>query len=135
MVETHLDSSIADGEIFPANYLVFRRDRMCNGRRGGAVFIAVRDTFKYSLRDDMLSDSEMIFVDISFPNDRKIIVGAFYRPSNADTKPLLDMQDVLQNSTYQDLVIIGDFNLPGIDWLDVRAACDSANNSLLIDII
>ena len=88
---------------------------MCNGRRGGAVLIAVRDTFKSSLRDDMLSDSELIFVDISFPNDRKITVGAFYRPPNADTRPLLDMQDVLQNSTYQDLVIIGDFNLPGID--------------------
>ena len=100
---------------------------MCNGLRGGGVLIAVRDTFKYSLRDDM-SDSELIFVDISFPNDRKITVGAFYRPPNADTKPLLDMQDVLQNSTYQDLVIIGDFNLPGIDWLDVRAACDAANN-------
>ena len=32
LVETHLDSSIPDGEIFPANYLVFRRDRMCYGR-------------------------------------------------------------------------------------------------------
>lgn len=70
-----------------------------------------------------------------FPNDRKITVGAFYRPPNADTKPLLDMQDVLQNSTFQDLVIIGDFSLPWIDCLDVRAASDSANNSLLIDII
>ena len=107
LVETHLDSSIADGEFFFFffNYLVFRRDRMCNGRRGGGVLIAVHDTFKFSLRDDMLSDSELIFVDISFPNDRKITVGAFYRPPNADTKPLLDMQDVLQNSTHQDLVI------------------------------
>ena len=75
LVETHLDSSIADGEIFPAKYLVFRRDRMCNGRRGGGVLIAVSNTFKSSLRDDMLSDSELIFVDISFPNDRKITVG------------------------------------------------------------
>ena len=45
LVETHLDSSIADGEIFPANYLVFRRDRMRNGRYGGGVLIAVRDTY------------------------------------------------------------------------------------------
>ena len=44
LVETHLDSSIADGEIFPANYLVFRRDRMCNGRYGGGVLIAVRES-------------------------------------------------------------------------------------------
>lgn len=89
LVETHLNSSIADGEIFPANYLVFRRDRKCNGRCGGGVLIAVRDTFKSSLRDHMLSDSELIFVDMFFPNDRKITVGAFYRPPNADTKPLL----------------------------------------------
>lgn len=47
---------------------------MCNGRCGGGVLIAVHDTFKFSLRDDMLSDSELIFVDISFPNDRKITV-------------------------------------------------------------
>ena len=44
LVETHLDSSIADGEIFPANYLVFRRDRMCNGHYGGGVLIAVRES-------------------------------------------------------------------------------------------
>lgn len=87
LVETHLDH----GEIFPANYLVFRRDRMCNGRFGGGVLIALRDTFKSSLRDDILSDSELIFVNISFPNDRTITVGAFYRAPNVDTKPLLHM--------------------------------------------
>ena len=77
---------------FPSSRLARKREfhplRMCNGRRGEGVLIAVRDTFKSSLKDDMLSDSELIFVDISFPNDRKIIVGAFYRPPNAVTKPL-----------------------------------------------
>ena len=38
-----------------------------------------------------LSDSELIFVDTFLANERKITVGAFYRPPNADTKPLLDM--------------------------------------------
>ena len=70
LVETHLDSSMGDGEIFPANYLVFRHDRKRNGRYGVGVLIAVRDSFKSSLRDDMLSDSELVFVDIFFPNDR-----------------------------------------------------------------
>ena len=54
-------------------------------------------------------------------------VNVYNRQSNSDTKPLLDMQDVLQNSTYQDLVIIGDFNLPGIDWLHVRAGKQLVN--------
>ena len=44
----------------------------------------------------------------------------------------LDLKASLKSN---DSVIIGDFNLPGIDWFDVRATRDSANNSLLIDII
>ena len=46
LTETHLDSSIPDGGIFPSNYSVFRRDRKLNGRYGGGVLIATRDHIK-----------------------------------------------------------------------------------------
>ena len=42
--ETHLDCSILDSGLFPSIYTVFRRDRSQNGRRGGGILIAVRDT-------------------------------------------------------------------------------------------
>jgi len=35
--ETHLDSSIPDGEICPIDYTVFRQDRKLNGRHRGGV--------------------------------------------------------------------------------------------------
>ena len=48
--EIHLDSSILDIELFPSIYTVFRRDRAQNGRRGGGILIAVRDTLRASVR-------------------------------------------------------------------------------------
>lgn len=51
--ETHLDSFILERELFPSVYTVFRRNRVQNGRRHGAVLIAVRDTLRASVREDV----------------------------------------------------------------------------------
>lgn len=87
LAETHLDSSIADEEIFPPKYTIFRRERKSLGRFGGAVLIAVRDSIKAPPKEDVLCDSEQIFMDLRFANNRKITLGASYRPHNDDTKP------------------------------------------------
>lgn len=111
LAETHLDIPIADGRgIFPTNYTVFRRDQMHHGRFGGGVLIAVRDPIRASPRDDILPDSELIFADILFPSNRNITIGAFYRPPNNDTKPLEHLQEVVNNLSTSELVIVGDFN-------------------------
>lgn len=101
LAETHLDIPIADGRgIFPTNY----------GRFGGGVLIAVRDPIRASPRDDILPDSELIFADILFPSNRNITIGAFYRPPSNDTKPLEHLQEVVNNLSTSELVIVGDFN-------------------------
>ena len=64
LTETHLDNSISDSEILPNNYLVFRRDRRSNGRRGGGVLIAVSDHIKAIPRESLQSESEFIFIYI-----------------------------------------------------------------------
>ena len=43
LMETHLDDSIFDAEIFSENYTVFRQDRSQNGRQGGGILIATSD--------------------------------------------------------------------------------------------
>ena len=71
--ETHLDSSILDSELFPSSYTVFRRDRVQNGRRGSGILIAVRDTLRASVREDVSFNSELLYVDIIFPANRKLV--------------------------------------------------------------
>lgn len=135
LTETHLDSSIPDGEIFPANYTVFRRDRKLNGRHGGGVLIATRGYIKAVPRDTLQKDSEFIFVDLLLSHNRKIILGVFYRPPNNDPKPLEDLQAALQELSTNELILLGDFNLPEIDWLNNRALRHSDIYTLMMDVV
>ena len=79
--------------------------------------------------------SELLFVDLLFPTNRKITLGVFYRPPNNDTKPLEDLQQVLDNLSTSELIMVGDFNLPDVDWPNSRATNNSTNYDLLFDVI
>ena len=60
----------------------------------------------------------------------------FYRPPGSDTKPLEDLQTFIQGlDSTADLILVGDFNLPEIEWSCNRALQQSHNHALLIDII
>ena len=136
LTETHLDNSISDSEILPNNYLVFRRDRKSNGRHGGGVLIAVRNHIKAIPRESLQSESEFIFIDILVSNNHKITFGVFYRPPNNETKPLEDLQSALQEIPLKnDLILVGDFNLSAFDWENTCALINSANYTLLLDIV
>ena len=101
--------------------------------------IAVRDKLHASVREDVSFDSELLFVDIIFPANRKISLGAFYRPPNSSINCLLDLQTaldtVLSSSQNPEMVLFGDFNIPEFDWNTNCASVDSPNTTFLSDII
>lgn len=73
---------------------------------------------------------------IYFPIIVKITFGVLYRPSNNETKSLEDLQTAPQEIALgNDLIVVGDFNLSAFDWQNTRALNNSANNTLLLDIV
>ena len=74
-------------------------------------------------------------MDLLFANNRKINLGALYRPHNNDTKPLEELQQALDNLLTPELNLLGDFKLPDVDWLNIRATNSSTNYELLFDVI
>ena len=127
LTETHLDSSIPDGEVFPSGHSVFRRDRKLNERHGGGVLIATRDHIKAVLHDTPQNESEFILVDLLFSYNRKITLGVFYRLPGNDPKPL--------ELSLNELVLLSDFNLPEIDWLNNRVLRQSDIYTLTMDVV
>ena len=108
-----------DSKLFPSSYTVFRRDRPYKGRKGGGVLIATRDTVKVFQREDLLRDSELLFVDILVSGNRKVNLGVFYRPPKSDINSLLDLQialDSVLSTPNADLLLLGDFDMPEINW-------------------
>ena len=83
------------------------------------------------LREDVNFDSELLFVDILFPANRKISLGVFYRPPNSSINCLLDLQTaldtVLSSSQNSEMVLVGDFNIPEFDWNTDCTSVDSPN--------
>ncbi len=117
--ESWLNSEIGSSEIFPSNYLVFRKDRITD-TSGGGVFQAIRQELVVSHRADLDSKSEVLWTEIQLKNQKSLITGVFYRTSEDKTGVRIDE---LENSILKigkdinknNVLIVGDFNLPNID--------------------
>jgi hypothetical protein len=113
--ETWLKPGIAQGEFFPPNYDLYRKDR--SGGHGG-VLLGIHCSLT-SHQIDLDHDAEIVAAKI-ISGKQHVVVGAFYRPTNNDTTYMN-----LLNQTIEDLCtsnptaavwISGDGNLPDIDW-------------------
>ena len=127
-VETKLDKSVYSSEFLPKNYQqnVFRRDR---NKNGGGVLIAHRDGVVASpvKLKGIGKDCEVTVSKVSTSGGQPpLYVVAYYR-SQTDNSPntsLDGLESVLKQITPSHskatIVVVGDFNCPGIDWDSLR---------------
>ena len=99
------------------NYNIFRYDRP--GRTGGGVAILVKNNLRSYLIDlsNKFENLEACLVAIVH-NKHKIFLGAVYKPSVGDVhllKPLKEFLKFVSKKSGKHL-IIGDFNLPDVNW-------------------
>ncbi len=109
-----MHSNISDNEIVPAGYSVYRRDRI--NKRGGGILIAVSNHVRSQLIHTHVN-VEAISIELSLsPKNRYL--PCIYVPPNSDNdyyRSLLDHvnSQCLENS---DVLVVGDFNAPDINW-------------------
>ena len=86
-------------------------------KTGGGVGIYLQNDLQYKLHNECkLSDPETIeslFVEITVPHGKNIIVGSVYRPPNQNTAFFLDKFDILSriSKDNKQCYVMGDFNL------------------------
>ena len=120
--ETWLNSNIDDKEVLIEGYDVCRLDRHNSQACGGVLcYIKCGIMFKEisDLRDN---DVEALWIQINLPHTKPILLGTVYRPPNAKAEYLCKLDSIFQSCTalYQDVVILGDFNL------DIAKKCNSS---------
>jgi len=118
--ESHLDSSYYNAENFPTVYTVLRKDRV---EGAGGVFLCIKEDLEISEQPELNVDAEIIWAKISFSKKSPIYICSFYRPPDLSTDPILQLQLSLNTLTRRftdlpNIIVMGDFNLPGINWLD-----------------
>ena len=114
IVESWLDSTIADTEIFIQGYSIVRLDR---SRHGGGVIIFVKSQFTLTPLYRGTPDFECLIVSIKSVVDvpsHSFTVALFYRPPNSSSV-LLDFLFVTLCKSFvlssSRLFLVGDFNI------------------------
>ena len=117
--ESELDSTYHDDEVFPEGYLVKRNDRNANG---GGVFIAYKDNIKVNEVKGVGKSCELVMFKIEVWKSAPLYVGSFYRPTDRDPMPIIqlqaDLEMIFKENHIPKLILTGDFNLPSISWED-----------------
>ena len=101
-------------------YSIDGYDLLVNNRSnktGGGVALYISHSFDFVIREDLniLNDTiESLFVEISIPYFKNIIIGVVYRPPNTSfTEFLTQLEDLLRNPVFlnKGSFIMGDFNI------------------------
>ena len=106
-------------EFFPKNYTVFRKD--CNVN-GGGVFVATSDRIMSYEIPDLDTDCELIWAGLHFSGSKPLYLASFLKPPNTTSQPLEALASyynkliTLHKRSSPNIIIGGDFNLPGIGW-------------------
>ncbi|KAL5250379.1 hypothetical protein ACHWQZ_G016198 [Mnemiopsis leidyi] len=120
ITETWLKPYIKDPQVGIKDYRCLRADR--ENRKGGGVMLYVHDSLLTSnelCHTDKYSSLASCFID-----SMDTIIGTIYRPPDAPLTSFTDSLEMLQtqinslskNNRMPDIYIMGDFNLPAIDW-------------------
>ena len=118
--ESWLTPDIQNSEIFPTelNYSVHRRDRETN-KIGGGIFILVKNSLVSTRIAEAETNCEILWVKIALNIAKPLLVGAYYKPTENDETSVTELAKSLDivrgkgNTTW----LLGDFNMPHIDWV------------------
>ena len=116
ITETWLNCNILDNEILSSEYNIHRRDRL---RRGGGVLLAVKEGIRCQRRLDLETDCEILWCELNLNSNPGLsyFVGVFYRPPDTDLIYLTELTNSLEKLPPScKILLLGDFNLPNIEW-------------------
>jgi len=119
VTETWLDSGTPDSIFVPTGYNVFRYDRKSLGG-GVALFVKGVHAASHVRIDEEFTNIELVCIDVSLGQCDYRVIG-YYRAPGLDSNDLDYMKCSIKCfqklcATYRTIVLLGDFNLPKIDW-------------------
>ncbi|CAG2222754.1 unnamed protein product [Mytilus edulis] len=123
--ETWIDPSITDSQIFPPNYNIYRNDRNI---QGGGVLIAINSDHLSTPVPELQTNCEIVWAKISLAGNKDMYLASYYNPKTANEESLEELGLSLERaSTTKNAFIVvgGDFNLPGWNWLTRTLKPDS----------
>ena len=127
ITETLTHEDIQDSEICIEGYTLLRKDRVIGDKiRGGGVALYIKNEFSVTTREDLTEANfpESIWCDIEIGGE-KTVVGVCYRPPPNNKICDEAMYELITRASREKVLIMGDFNLPELDWAKSETLDDS----------
>ncbi|XP_072043447.1 uncharacterized protein [Amphiura filiformis] len=112
LTETWLTNDDTDNELIIEGYNLCRLDRI--GMQHGGILCCVKDGVVFKEKSNLHDDSiEALWIEINLPHTKPLLLGTVYRVPNSKVDYIDKLDQVFQNHTslYDDVIIVGDFNL------------------------
>lgn len=132
--ETWLCSNISDLELGLANCIELRTDRnvSSNLTRGGGILLAIKSNLNcVRVPVNNISGIEQVFVSLKF-NGINLLIGCIYILPNTHSDIYYEhcevVANIVINYSIDNILIIGDFNLPGYTPVDINLINNPSTN-------
>ena len=134
ITETKIDEQVKASEFLPKGYTGDIRKDRCKG--GGGVMIATKQEYNIQLGIELEVNisAETVWATISVKDQRKLVVGSYYRPPDSGSDSIDDLESVLsfitekfRNNPQCTIILGGDFNAGDIDW-ESHTVCEHSLN-------
>lgn len=111
ITETWLHDNIEDAVVFPPSYRAYRRDR---STRGGGVAVLLKNTIAAT---PLRQADNLETVSLKFSCwDKSFLLFAAYRAPDSPPEFFRDLFTHMASFANDKVLLIGDFNLPDVDW-------------------
>ena len=110
ITETWLHNNIFNNEILPPGYNIHRNDR-CS--KGGGILLAIKN----NLICKLLSTPAIEALAVTICGSKSLTLAVVYIPPNSPDSYHTSVLNFIHSLPHtNDLIILGDFNYPNIDW-------------------
>jgi ribonucleases P/MRP protein subunit RPP40 len=118
ITETWMNESISDSEMSIEGYTLLRKDRNDSEKhRGGGVALYVQVDLSCVIREELYEQHfpESLWCNISCLGENTLI-GVCYRAPDSKQLSDLALYSLIDRASNDNVVIMGDFNFPELDW-------------------
>ena len=100
------------------DYQVLRRDREKDNTKGG-VFILAKNDVTITREEELETECELLWCRVEIQGSKNLHIGAYYRPHERDEESLNQLEASLNRlgDTNDNIILGGDFNFPGMNWI------------------
>ena len=143
LTETWFDDEVPDENLRLHNYTVIRCDRDAEATaksRGGGVLVALNKSINsYRIVKQISLEFERLDLEIT-KNNCKLYLSVSYFPQLKSAVSydefVTNVMNTINQRNYSNFLILGDFNLPGYNWVDLnysKQLCGHHNSNIIRD--